>query len=138
MLAALNDTVLPKARWDGDEGRVVCSAEIKEGRRLKVRGGSVGVSWGVVVPEVRDVGMGGQRGGGERGRVLVDLDVLEEECCWEVGCVVVDHDGRVVVRLEKSGGGVVGVREMGELVGVATERWREWQSVLERAMKDRG
>ena len=134
MLAALNDTVLPKARWDGDEGRVVCSAEIKEGRRLKVRGGSVGVSWGVVVPEARD----GGRVGSEGARVLVDLDVLEEECCGEVGCVVVDYDGRVVVRLEKSGGGVVGVRETGGLVGVATERWREWQSVLERAMKDRG
>ena len=131
-LAALKDTLLPKARWDVDEMRIACSAEVEEGRRLRLRGGSVGMSWGVFVPERRDVGSADQGTS-----VLVDLDVLEEECCSEVGCVVVDDEGRRVVRLEKSGGGVVGIREMGQLLEVARERWKEWQGVLERALKDR-
>ena len=118
--------------------RVVCSVEVKEGKRLRLRGGPVGVSWGVFVPERRDVGMAGERATREGTRVLVDLDALEEECCQQVGCVVVDYEGTVIVRLEKSGGGVVGVSEVGELVEVAAQRWRDWQSVLEGALKDRG
>jgi len=35
------------------------------------------------------------------------------------------------VRLEKGGGGVVGMGEMRGLVGRAQERWREWKGVLD-------
>ena len=48
------------------------------------------------------------------------------------GCVVVDDEGGVVVRVEKWGGGVLGGKEVMEVVGLAGERWREWKKVLER------
>ena len=35
-----------------------------------------------------------------------------------------------MVKIEKSGGGVIGVKEMRELVGLAEGRWREWRKVF--------
>jgi exosome complex component RRP43 len=75
------------------------------------------------------------------------MDAFEEESCAERGCVVVDversesgegNGGVVVKRIEKSGGGVVGVREVGEILKLAEGRWREWRCVLEKARKDAG
>ena len=118
--AALRDTLLPRAVWDVDEMAVYCSAEMSEARKLRLRGMPVPLSWGVF-----------------EGRVLVDLDGMEEECCAEKGCVVVDVDedeerAVVVVRVEKWGGGVVGAKEVVEAVKLAGARWTEWRKVLER------
>ena len=116
LYAALRDTVLPRAVWDVDEMAVFCSPEMSEARKSGLRGMPVPLSWGVF-----------------EGRVLVDLDGMEEECCQEKGCVVVDEEGGLVVRVEKWGGGTVGGKEIMEVVNLAGWRWREWSKVLEGA-----
>ena len=138
LYAALRDTVLPKAGWDGDEKRVFCSAEMEEARKLGLRGMPVALSFGVFVPEKRSVPDEQQREAGVR--LLVDLDTFEEECVEERACVVVDvSDGEEMVhRIEKSGGGRVGMQEVQEMLRMAGERWREWRIVLEKAMKEAG
>ena len=130
--AALRDTVLPRGWWDADRREVICSVEVVEGKRLKLRGMPVPLSWGVFVPELR-VGAKKPR---EEMWVLCDLDAFEEECCLERGCVVVDVDdnGRVeIMKLEKSGGARVGGKELMKLVGLAEKRWRVWENTLKAA-----
>ena len=130
--AALRDTVLPRGWWDADRREVICSAEVVEGRGLKLRGMPVPLSWGVFVPELR---VGGKKSGEEMW-VLCDLDAFEEQCCLERGCVVVDVDekGRVeIMKLEKSGGARVGGKDLMKLVGLAEKRWRVWENTLKAA-----
>ncbi|ETN40212.1 uncharacterized protein HMPREF1541_04488 [Cyphellophora europaea CBS 101466] len=133
LCAALRTTVLPAARWDADEGRVLCSSDVGRATRLSLRGLPVPLSWGIFVHDKRVVGTGK----GEEAVVLVDLGAMEEEACAERGCVVVDlseEDGEVqLVRVEKSGGGVAGVREVQSVVKVAEGRWREWRKLLGEA-----
>lgn len=115
LCAALKDTMLPRAVWDIDDLAVYCSPDIAEARRLELRGMPVPLSFG-----------------GFEGRVLVDLDGLEEECTLERGCVVVDDgdgDGGIL-RVEKSGGAEIGGKEIEPVLEVARERWREWRKVL--------
>jgi exosome complex component RRP43 len=62
--------------------------------------------------------------------VLSDPDAFEEGLCRECVTVVVDERGKVVRRVEKSGGGVVGREGMKGIVKRAGERW----SVVENAL----
>jgi exosome complex component RRP43 len=78
---------------------------------------------------------------GEGKWILVDPDAFEEGLCEEKGCVVVDRKGKEgwkIVRLEKSGGGVVGPKELRELLDVAGRRWEEWMDVLGKVEKEKG
>ncbi len=118
MLAALKDTVLPRAWWDGDREMVLCSDDAGEGRRLEIGEFPTPLSFGVFV---------GDRGEGKW--VLADMDGFEEALCREVGTVVVGGGGRVV-RIEKSGGTGVGMVEMRELVELAVRRRVDWMGVL--------
>ncbi len=118
VLAALKDTVLPRAWWDGDREMVLCSDDVGEGRRLEIGDVPTPLSFGVFV---------GERGEGRW--VLADMDGFEEALCREVGTVVVGGEGRVV-RIEKSGGVGVGMVEVGRLVELAVRRREEWMGVL--------
>lgn len=133
VLAALRTTKLPRAWWDADRSEVVCSADRGQARGLGVRGWPVSVGFGVV-PAPKDAT--GAREDGRKGTVIVDMDALEEECCAETGCVVVDASEdagaqTVLVRVEKSGGSAAGVKEVQEIVKIAEGRWREWRALLE-------
>ena len=120
VLAALKDTRLPRAWWDGDRETVLCSDDPSEARVLDLYDMPVALSFGIF------------EGDGEsKGKrwVLVDMDGFEEGLCREGGTVVIGDGGRVV-RMEKNGGGVVGVKEVRDLVERAKERRMEWIRVL--------
>ena len=120
VLAALKDTQLPRAWWDGDREMVLCSDDPGEARGLDLYDMPVALSFGVFE--------GDGEGKGKRW-VLVDMDGFEEGLCREGGTVVVGEGGKIV-RIEKDGGGVVGVKEVRGLVEMARGRRREWIGVL--------
>ncbi|MCJ1403618.1 hypothetical protein MMC11_006841 [Xylographa trunciseda] len=131
VLAALRDTALPRAWWDADRGAVVCSPLVAEARKLVLRGWPVVGTFGVF-----EAGVGGEGGKdaeeeGTRAWILADPDDFEEALCAETVTVVVDGgNGGKVLRVEKGGGGVVGVGEMRECVEMVRARGREWTDVL--------
>ena len=125
ILAALRDTMLPRAWWDAERELVLCSDEMGEARGLEIREWPVPLSFGVFEGE----GAGRDEGEGREMWVLVDTDGFEEGLCREVGTVVVG-DGGKVLRLEKSGGKGAGMLEIRRLVGLAVKRREEWMRVL--------
>lgn len=132
VLAALRDTVLPRAWWEPDLEMVLCSDVAAEAGRLRLRGLPVAATFAVFSPEE---GKARARGEG-KAWLLSDPDTLEEDLCGEQVCVVVDAesaDGGRIRKIEKSGGGVISRGSMREVVGRAEERWREWHSALVEA-----
>ncbi|KIX96772.1 uncharacterized protein Z520_07492 [Fonsecaea multimorphosa CBS 102226] len=134
--AALRNCLIPKAWWDADLEKVICSMDVKEARKLRLRGMPVPSSWGVFVPEKRLLTM--QNDVGDRYWILVDLDAFEEESCAEVGCITVDcsdgADSALVLRIEKSGGSEIGVNQIAEVAEFAKQRWHQWKNVLDAAL----
>jgi exosome complex component RRP43 len=127
ILAALQNTTLPKARWDPDLELILCSDRVSEGNKLALRGCPVAASFTVFEP-------GREKGIAEaRNWVLADPDAFEEELSREGVTVVVDfEDGAGKVRrIEKGGGVAVGCEEMRDIVRLAHGRWAEWHSVLQ-------
>lgn len=144
LVAALRDVRLPRAWWDADVERVIASDQSDEARRLRLRGLPVCCTWGVFVASKGQLGMqtqmeeGGETegakvlGDGSRAWLLADPDDFEDPLCRETVTITVDASaGKTrVLRVEKTGGRVVGASEMRDLVAAATERWREWAAVL--------
>lgn len=140
VVAALRDTLLPNAWWDGDRGMILCDDAASAARKLNLRGRPVASTFAVFEPQVTvSLGGGGDERGvgkgrkkGKRAWILADPDAFEEGLCGEMVTLVVDVVGgrTKILRIEKAGGGVVGGGEMRGLVGVAEERWREWEGVL--------
>ncbi|KAK7560497.1 ribosomal protein S5 domain 2-type protein [Phyllosticta paracitricarpa] len=152
MLAALRDTVLPRAWWDYDSQMVLCDDRRQKARKLRLRGSPVASSFAVFAAttkqglrgqDVEVLGLDGLTGQGNapaaeegeddnRAWVLADPDAFEEANCGEVVTVVVDKvDGRFVVRrVEKNGGVVVGRDVLRSIVKRSEERWVEWNEAL--------
>ena len=136
LVAALRDTRLPLLTWDRDLEIAVASEEPEKARALRLRGMPVASEF--VVFEGDSAGwIGGRRAGGGTGKVvLADPDAGEEDICEEGVCVVVDGgggaEGLKVLKIEKNGGGFVGVEEMRTCIDLAGERWSEWKKCLER------
>ncbi|KIW97388.1 uncharacterized protein Z519_02780 [Cladophialophora bantiana CBS 173.52] len=133
--AALRNCLIPRAWWDPDLGKVNCSMDVKEARALRLRGMPVPSSWGVFVPEKRLLTMQNDE---DRYWILMDMDALEEESCGESGCITVDcsnsADLASFLRIEKSGGSVVGVDQIAGMAEFAKRRWEQWKNVLEHAL----
>ncbi|MCJ1248256.1 hypothetical protein MMC30_005473 [Trapelia coarctata] len=142
VLTALRHTRLPRAWWDADREMVVCSPSMAEGRKLGLRGAPVASTFGVFERAkggMGGVGEGGEEQKGEEKYILADLDDFEESLCDEQVTVVVDRatsgtrkgKGKEMklLRIEKSGGGVVGVEEMRACVQMAEGRWKQWRAV---------
>lgn len=121
VMAALRETRLPKAWWDGDLETIVCSDNVSEGHKLELRGLPIALSFAIF----EERGMGND----EVGRwTVADPDTFEEGLCDEVFTTVVDKSkvkGRIL-RFEKSGGGVVGMKQMDEIVQMAFINWQAW------------
>lgn len=144
LVAALRDVRLPRAWWDADIGAVVCSEEAGEARRLELKGRPVALTWGVFVADAGEQAVGKLQGSEmwkevdhdgskKRAWLLADADGFEDALCKEVVTVVVDcSDGQEprILKVEKSGGGAVGIKEMKQLLRGAVERWKEWDAVL--------
>jgi exosome complex component RRP43 len=118
VLAALGNTVLPKARWDRDRQTVICEDEVALASSLELRGLPVACSF-----RVFNAGKGKQW-------TLVDPDTFEEGLCEECVTVVVDEGGSKILGIEKVGGKGVGKEGLKELVKLAGERWGQWKEVL--------
>jgi exosome complex component RRP43 len=122
LLAALRDTQIPKALYDEEFEGILCSDDPKDAKSLSLRGLPVPATFAVF------------EGNSEEGQVewvLSDPDAFEEGVCREGVTVVVDEGGKVVRRVEKSGGGVVGREGMKAIVKRAGERWKEVDRALE-------
>jgi len=141
VVAALSDTTLPAAHWDADHETVVCSPTIADAKALKLNGLPIASTFAVfdTLDPQRSTGRtkaGAERDGEEADYwVLADPDALEEELCGETVTVVVTPSkggSGGVLRLEKTGGGVVGKRMMKDLVKSAEDRWSDWDAALTR------
>ena len=131
VLAALKDTLLPRAWWDADRQMVLCSDLRSEATKLQLRSFPVASTFAV---------FNGKRGDPREGKgkrqawVLADPDTFEEGLCGEDMTVVVDKEESgvevQVLRVEKEGGGFVGIEGMKELITLAEGRWKEWRTVL--------
>ncbi|EON68753.1 hypothetical protein W97_08011 [Coniosporium apollinis CBS 100218] len=130
VVAALGDTRLPHAWWDADRECVLCEEDGAQARGLGLRGCPVAATVGVFAPGRRGV-VGGEKE--EESWMLVDLDAFEEGLCREVVTVVVDCSGGGngrIHRVEKNGGGAVGMGRMRHVVRSGEESWRNWAEVL--------
>jgi exosome complex component RRP43 len=127
LLAALGNTRLPKAWWDADLEMILCSEQVKDGKKLQLRRCPVASSFVVFEPG-REKGVKE-----ERTWVLADPDTFEEGLCREAVTVVIDYDDgdAKVKRIEKSGGSIAGREVMREVVTLAQTRWAEWSGVLQ-------
>lgn len=141
LIAALKDVRLPKAWWDADLERVVCSDRVDETRKLQLRGMPICCTWGVFVAGKTQIGMqsGEQQDAqvktlkdGSKAWLLADPDDFEDPLCRETITLTVDASTGTtkMLRVEKSGGGVLAVQDVKQLIGPATERWKEWSNVL--------
>ncbi|KAF4537546.1 3 exoribonuclease [Lasiodiplodia theobromae] len=143
VVAALRDTVLPRAWWDADMAAVLCSDRVGEARGLRLRGQPVALTCAVFEPgkgravgAPKVLGVGGDSGKAaeeqERAWVLADPDAFEEANCQETVSVLVDAvDGQCVLHgIEKSGGGVVSRDVLRGVVQLAEERWKSWDKAF--------
>ena len=142
VLAALGDTKLPRAWWDADRQMVVCDDAVAEASKLRMGRWPIAATFAVLEPKQEGGGNNDKQGiagtsGKNKAWILADPDAFEEGLCEERVTVVVDvrkeedeREKMKMVKIEKSGGGVIGVKEMRELVGLAEGRWREWRKVL--------
>ncbi|KAK2852133.1 hypothetical protein FQN49_005340 [Arthroderma sp. PD_2] len=154
IVAALQNTKLPKAWWDIETERVLCSDSVSDANSLRLRGMPISSSFCVFeahgmgdwrrifLPFEQQKGKGkkldGSSGNDADGSydkwVLADPDAFEESLCPERVCVVVDNDPSSqhvkIIRLQKNGGFYVGKEEMKDIVNLATARWKEWKILL--------
>ncbi|KAL8655793.1 MAG: hypothetical protein Q9226_002904 [Calogaya cf. arnoldii] len=141
LLSALRNTRLPKAWWDADRQCAICSPLVSDSRPLRLNGLPIAMSCGVFNTEKDGAGLVSQvaegEGKSEKKWILCDTDGFEQGCCEEEVTVVVrekqqaHRQGMEVIKIEKSGGGVVGRQEMREVVALAEERWKVLKGVFE-------
>lgn len=131
VIAALRDTVLPKAWWDPDREIILCSPRLAEASRLQLNSVPLPSTFAVCSTasplknkdEVENW-------------VLADPDAYEEEFCGETLTVVTSSgpNGQSgLLRLEKNGGSVVGEDLVMNCVRFAEHRWSEWKAVFGEA-----
>ncbi|KAI9686829.1 MAG: hypothetical protein M1820_010536 [Bogoriella megaspora] len=148
-LAALRDVKLSRAWWDREREMVVCSDRVEEARALSLRGLPVSAGMGIFVSGnkrvkgdvVRGFGTEGVEEETENGKdeawILADMDTFEEGRCGEEVTVLLDCSTRKskILKIEKNGGLMVGLREIDEVVKLAETRWSEWSKALDTAKR---
>jgi exosome complex component RRP43 len=128
--AALKDTEIPHAWWDGDLEQVLCSAD--RGQSLSLHGLPVPNTFGVFVPDRR--GVANQSTDEPPHWIVADMDAFEETSCTETCCITIEMDATngetSILRLEKTGGAVLDVGRVKDLLATAESRWRHWDQLL--------
>lgn len=147
MLAALATTKLPFASYDEESEQILCSPDpalyktLHVGARGKRRGKGQGMpivesfavfladgeereeeggGQGAMTKQTKQTKQTGRRNKKGRAFILIDPDAFEEDLCEEVVTIAVGEGGQIS-RIEKGGGGVIGVEEMSECVRLAGE-----------------
>jgi exosome complex component RRP43 len=137
VLSALRDVRLPFAYWDIDRQMILCSDEFSQSKKLNLHGIPIACTYGIFRAKERNIQVHPGEIDDAKYWVLADLDTFEESLCEETVTVVVDcsQPGGTtrVLGISKSGGSVVGRREMRELIERASKRWEEWRGVLTNA-----
>lgn len=128
VIAALNNTVLPKAWWDPDREMIVCSPRIDDAATLRLNSLPVASTFAVfsTASPLK------QRDQAESW-VLADPDESEEAVCNEtltIVLVVKKGQQRRLLRLEKNGGSKIASEFLSNCVRLAEERCNEWESVF--------
>ncbi|KUJ23364.1 ribosomal protein S5 domain 2-like protein [Mollisia scopiformis] len=125
VVSALRDVKLPKATWDPEREVIVCEDEVEKARKLTLKGCPVAVTALVF----RKDQLKGREG---KSWILIDPDTFEEGLCDETVTVTVDCTWRKtkLLGISKSGGTIVGMEEIKEIVSSAEERWYELSKLL--------
>jgi exosome complex component RRP43 len=150
VLAALQDTKLPKAWWDVDNEMVVCSEAVSEAHKLSLRGMPVASSFcvfeadaasgwrKVIIPDAEEERKieESDRKGIQRRWILADPDGYEESLSQERICIVADKENAgqgktVIVKMEKNGGWAADTRELKQLVDISAQRWDDMKRILD-------
>lgn len=128
VLAALRDTVLPAAWWDPDREMVLCSPQAARATRLELGLLPMASTFAVFSTASPLKGRAGSQHW-----VLVDPDSFEEDTCEEMLAIASTHENgaSTLLRLEKTGGTVVGYELIAECLRLAEERFKEWRRALE-------
>lgn len=128
MVAALKQTILPKAWWDPDRELIVCSPRPAEATRLRLSCLSTAATFAVfsTASPLKPKNDG-------RNWILADPDGFEEEVSAEFLTVTIaltaDH-GSKMVRLEKLGGSALGKDTTKECIRLAEERCKALTAML--------
>ena len=147
IVAALQDTKLPKAWWDIDNDMILCSDKVSESRKLNLRGFPVSCSYSVfeadaaaewravAVPDADENGGLKQTLQQPERWILADPDGFEESLCRERVYMMVDVDEKSgktrILGMEKNGGLSVGREELRKLVEVSAQRWKQVKSIYD-------
>ena len=132
VLAALKDTKLPKAWWDPDREAIICSPMASDAHKLTLNGLPIASTFSVFSTDSPL-----KQRSEAQSWVLADPDGFEDDLCRETLTVVLsrkvdesDLSTSGVVRIEKSGGPVVGREAMRKCVKLAEDRWSVWEAAL--------
>ncbi|KAL9103929.1 MAG: hypothetical protein Q9163_001077 [Psora crenata] len=124
VLAALRDTRLHKAWWHTELDGVLCDPDPERSTALLLREDlPIVLSFGVFKAPSDD-GAHASGEGKENHFLLTDPDAFEESVCEETATISVFRDGKIA-RIEKNGGGTVGMKGMREVMARAEERRME-------------
>lgn len=128
VMAALRNTVLPKAWWDPDREAVVCSPLRSEARNLQLTKLPIASTFAVFSTHSPL-----QKSDGPNSWVLADPDDFEEDVCQEALTVVLssgDDQNQALLRHEKSGGFVIGQSQVKSCIDVSRLNCQEWLKAL--------
>jgi exosome complex component RRP43 len=131
VVAALQDTRLPEARWDPDGEMVLCSSR-RKWMELKLDGLPVACTAGVFTEKDAERPSPGHYW------LLLDPDGQEEVLCEETITMVVDCSGAEtqILSIAKHGGIVASPEHLTAFVKAAEKRWKDFHAVLAKQMEE--
>jgi exosome complex component RRP43 len=130
-IAALQNTVLPKAWWDADREMILCSPSLAETRSLRLRLRPMTFTFAVF-----STASPLKQPDDAQAWVLADPDAIEEQLAYEVLTIAVAstaENGIAVLRLEKNGGVVIGTEAVASCVNLAAAQLKLLLGVLDGA-----
>ncbi len=128
VMAAFQDTVVPKASWDPDQEAILCSPRLAEATRLQLNRLPIASTFAVFSTATPFK----QRDEAENW-ILADPDGYEEDVCEERLTVVISSDSngrRHLLSLDKTGGSVISDDALAECVRLTKDRCDSWATIL--------
>lgn len=128
VVAALQDTKLPRAWWDADREIILCSPLVSESSSLNLTGLPITANFAVFTTASPL-----KKREGAKNWVIADPDAFEEDICRETLTVTLTplgERGRSILRIEKSGGTAIGKEVMKQCIADAEQRWVEVEAAL--------